>query len=199
MLIDFNCLESASIQLFAVEKNDNVKLTTRFLSEKMLMFAKLSLMSFIYELIETFYFSDEVVKKIYEKYLIEKVYIYRVLTDTNNTCLKFIFISSTNSNIPDKKFRDKIFEVIAVSNVYNRFDSSNIYCEKFGARKKNLSKCLWFFEIEHIDNPCFVTAAVNPKEYSKAFEDNSCNKKHKGIKRVLQEWISKTMTKEFYQ
>ena len=34
MLIDFNCLESASIQLFAVEKNDNVKLTTRFLSEK---------------------------------------------------------------------------------------------------------------------------------------------------------------------
>lgn len=88
MLIDFNCLESASIQLFAVEKNDNVKLTARFLSEKMLMFAKLSLMSFIYELIETFYFSDEVVKKIYEKYLIEKVYIYRVLTDTNSTCLK---------------------------------------------------------------------------------------------------------------
>ena len=136
MLIDFNCLESASVQLFAVEKNDNVKLTTRFLSEKMLMFAKLSLMSFIYELIETFYFSDEVVKKIYEKYLIEKVYIYHVLTDTNSTCLKFIFTSSTNSNIPDKKFRDKIVEVIAVSNVYNRFDSSNIYCEKFGARKK---------------------------------------------------------------
>ena len=66
------------------------------------MFAKLSLMSFIYELIETFYFPDEIVKKIYEK--IEKVYIYHVLTDTGGTCLKFIFISSTNSDIPDKKF-----------------------------------------------------------------------------------------------
>ena len=76
--------------MFAVEKNDNVRLTTRFLSGKMLVFAKLSLMSFIYELIETFYFPDEVVKKIYEKYLIKKVYIYHVLTDTNSTCLKFI-------------------------------------------------------------------------------------------------------------
>ena len=83
ILIDFNCLDSASIQSFAVKKNNNVKLTTRFLSGKMLMFVKLSLMSFIYELVETFYFPDETVKKIYEKYLIEKVYIYHVLTDTD--------------------------------------------------------------------------------------------------------------------
>ena len=47
------------------------------------MFVKLSLMSFIYELVETFYFPDETVKKIYEKYLIEKLYIYHVLTDTD--------------------------------------------------------------------------------------------------------------------
>ena len=83
ILIDFNCLDSALIQSFAVKKNNNVKLTTRFLSGKMLMFVKLSLMSFIYELVETFYFPDETVKKIYEKYLIEKVYIYHVLTDTD--------------------------------------------------------------------------------------------------------------------
>ena len=83
ILIDFNCLDSASIQSFAVKKNNNVKLTTRFLSGKMLMFVKLSLMSFIYELVETFYFPDETVKKIYEKYLIEKVYIYHVLADTD--------------------------------------------------------------------------------------------------------------------
>ena len=63
MLSDFNCLDSSSIQSFAIKNPDNVKLTTRFSSEKMLMFAKLSLMSFIYELVETFYFPDEIVGK----------------------------------------------------------------------------------------------------------------------------------------
>ena len=185
MLIDFNCLDSALIQSFAVKKrNDNVKLTARFLSGKMLMFAKLSLMSFIYEFVETVYFPDDIiVKKIYEKYLIEKVYIYHVLTDTNSSCLKFIFVSSTDSNISDKKFRDIIFEVIIASKIYNMFDSSNIYWENFMARKEKLLECLGNVEIEHVDNPTFVTVAVNPQEYYKSFENNSLNKKHKGIKK----------------
>ena len=111
--------------------------------------------------------------------------IYHVLTDTDSTCLKFIFVSSTDSDIPDKKFRDIIFEVIVASKIYDRFDSSNIYWEKFGARKENLRKCLGYFEIEHIENPCFVTVAVNPKEYYESFEDNSFDKKYKGIKKGL--------------
>ena len=57
--------------------------------------------------------------------------------------------------------------------------------EKFGARKENLRKCLGYFAIEHINNPCFVTVAVNSKEYYKPFEDISFNKKHKGIKKGL--------------
>ena len=57
------------------KKNDHVKLTTRFLSGKMLMFAEISLMSFIYGLVETFYFLNESLKKMYEKYLIENVYM----------------------------------------------------------------------------------------------------------------------------
>ena len=122
MIIDFNCLESVSIETFAIKKNDNVKLTTRFLSGKILMFAKLSLMSFIYELIETFYFRSEIVKKIYQKYLIEKVYIYYRLSDTDSTCLKSIFVSSTDNDILDRKFREIIFEVIIAVEIYNRFD-----------------------------------------------------------------------------
>ena len=122
MIIDFNCLDSVSIETFAIKKNDNVKLTTRFLSGKILMFAKLSLMSFIHELIETFYFRSEIVKKIYQKYLIEKVYIYYRLSDTDSTCLKSIFVSSTDNDILDRKFREIIFEVIIAGEIYNRFD-----------------------------------------------------------------------------
>ena len=39
------------------------------------------------------------------------------------------------------------------------------------------------YEIEHIDNPCYVTLAVNPKEYLELFEDYYTDKKHKGIKK----------------
>ena len=114
-------------------------------------------MSFIYDLGETFYFPDEIVKYIYQKYLIEKVYVYHVLTDTDSTCLKFVFVSSTDNNILDKKFRDIICEVFVASENYNRFDSSKVYCEEFGVRKENLIKCLGYFEIEHIGNRGIAT------------------------------------------
>ena len=89
------------------------------------MFAKLSLMSFIYEIIETFCFPDKKVREIYDRYLIEEVYIYHVLTNTDSTKLQFLFISNPESNIWEKKYREIIFEVIIASEIYNRFDSSH--------------------------------------------------------------------------
>ena len=106
------------------------------------------------------------------------MYIYHVLTETDSTCLKFLLEYSTVSNIRGRKFRNIIFEIIAARRIYNRCDSSNVYWETFGARKENLGKFLGYFEIEHIDNLCFVTVAVNPKEYYESFDDNSFNKKH---------------------
>ena len=51
MTLEFNNRESASIQIFAVTKRHTVKVTTRFMFGKSLMFAELSLKSFIYELV----------------------------------------------------------------------------------------------------------------------------------------------------
>ena len=39
------------------------------------------------------------------------------------------------------------------------------------------------YETEGIDNPCYVTLAVNLKEYFEFFRDYSLNKKHKEIKK----------------
>ena len=44
-------------------------------------------------MLETFRFPDEKVQKIFDKYLIAKFYIYHVLTDTDSTCLQFVFKS----------------------------------------------------------------------------------------------------------
>ena len=103
MILDFCVDESVNIKPFAVKGKKEVGATTRFLSRKMLMFAKLSLMSFIYNILETFCFAGEKVKKIYEKYQIEDVYIYHILTDTDSASLKFVFRSNATSEIPDTK------------------------------------------------------------------------------------------------
>ena len=41
-----------------------------------------------------------------------KVEIFHILTDTDSTALKFIFISDPNSELSEDKSRDIIFEVI---------------------------------------------------------------------------------------
>lgn len=72
MTVDFCAEETATIKSFAMKEKQEVQVTTTFLSGKMLMFAKPSLMSFINDMLETFCFPDEIVKKIYDK----KVYVY---------------------------------------------------------------------------------------------------------------------------
>ena len=109
------------------------------------MFAKLSIMSFIYEVLQTFCFPDENVHEIFKKYGIERVEIYHILTDTDSTSLKFIFISDPNSETPESKFREIIFEVITSSKIYERFDSSHKFWKNFGARKEQKRKKNWLF------------------------------------------------------
>ena len=76
----------------------------------------------------------------YLKYQIEKVEIYHILTNTDSTSLKFIFVSGPESNIPESKYRKIIFEVVTLSDIYKRFDSSHPFWEFFGARKENKRK-----------------------------------------------------------
>ena len=102
-------------------------------------------------------------KKIYDKYLIEKVYIYHILTDTDSTSLQFLFVRDPASDKINKKYRDIIFEVIIASEIYNRFDTSHEFWDKFGVWKPFLHKCLGYFSAESIYNPCYLTIACNPK------------------------------------
>ena len=52
---EFDSSLACSIKCLAVKKNQTVSPTTKFFSGKMLMFAKLSLKSFVYELLKTFF------------------------------------------------------------------------------------------------------------------------------------------------
>ena len=63
MILEFDQCVACSIKSLAVNKNNVIELTLIFFNGRMLMFTKLSLMSFAYELIEVFYFPDKKVKK----------------------------------------------------------------------------------------------------------------------------------------
>ena len=105
--------------------------------------------------------------------MVERVEIFYVLTDTDTTSLKFMFISDLNSEVPEDKFRDIIFEVIIVSKIYNRFDSCHKFWDIFWTRKENKQKIKkkGYYEIEDIDNPCLLTMSVNPKECLELLKD----------------------------
>ena len=153
------------------------------MSGKLLMFAKLSLKSFIYTLTETLYFPDVTVREIYKKYQIDRILRYHILTDTDSTSLLFIAIPEASSDFDKSKVRDIIFEVIVKTSIYKRFDSSHPFWDNFKAQRPKTKQKIRLVRTEHIDNPCYVTLAVNPKEYFEFFEDYYTNKKHKGIKK----------------
>ena len=71
-LIDFNEEYYASIKSLAIQKDTKINLTTRFLNGKMLMFSKVSIKSFVYDMIDVFMFPNEEIKQIYQKYNISK-------------------------------------------------------------------------------------------------------------------------------
>ena len=110
--------------------------------------------------------------------------IFHVLANTDSTSLKFIFISDPNSETPEDKFRDIIFEVIIASEIYKRFDSSHEFWDIFGTRKEQTRKKLGYYETRNINNPCILTMAINLKEYLELVKDRYLNNKQKSIKKV---------------
>ena len=66
-LIDFDDKYSSSILSVAIKKSQKINLTTRFLNGKMLMFSKISVKCFVYDLTDVFMFPSYETQKIYDK------------------------------------------------------------------------------------------------------------------------------------
>ena len=182
MLVELNTTHGSAVKQIAAKPQTSVKCTTRFLAGKMLMFAKLSLKSFIYQLAELFMFPDEIIQAIYNKYQIERVYVYHVLTDTDSTAIQFVVISSVESTFTEPQVRN-IFEIFSQTSIVDRFDKSDDFWKQFNVHDGSNRKVLGLYEVESINDPCLVTLAVNPKEYFEYFQSQQMNKKHKGIKK----------------
>ena len=161
---------------------NKIKLTTRFLNGKMLIFSKVSVKSFVYYMIDVFMFPNAEIQKIYDKYKTNRCYLNQNLTDTDSTSLFFVFICDLQCNVKEDKVRNIIFEGMLKSKIFDTLDLSAEFFEQFNCRNKYLKKQVSLFEIESIDKPNIMTIALNPKEYYEKCIDHSNNKKH--VKKV---------------
>ena len=96
-MIDISDQDTASIKALGIKTNDKVKITTRFIKGKMLMFSKVSLKSFVYNIIDIFCFPDENLKETFDKHNTIKCFVYLILTDTDSCSLQFTFITKLSS------------------------------------------------------------------------------------------------------
>ena len=109
-MIEFDKNECNSIKLIVIKGNTTIDVSSRFIKGKMLMFAKLLLKSFVYDMINVFCFPDETIREIYNRYQIQKCFLYQPLTDTDSTSLFFNLVCNVNCSVAESEAREIIFE-----------------------------------------------------------------------------------------
>ena len=106
----------------------------------MLMFSKVSIKSFVYGLIDVFMFPNAKIRKIYEKYKVNRCYFYQNLTDADSTSMFFVFICVLDSNIREDKTRNINFEAMLKSKVSDRLDLSAEFYKQFDCQNEKIRK-----------------------------------------------------------
>ena len=102
----------------------------------MLMFSKISLKAFVYDITDIFSFPDLQVQETFAQKEIIKCYIYLILTDTDSCSLQFLFLSNLNCRISEDEARDLIFDIL-IMKLGQRLDTSHEFFERFKCRNKS--------------------------------------------------------------
>ena len=139
-MIDFDKNKCNSIKSIAVRGNTTIDETARLIKVKMLMFAKMSLKSFVYDLTDVFCFLMEEVRKLYNQHDIIKCHINLNLTDTNSCSMLFNFISKKEFNIKDSDLRKLIFKILKHSKIAERLNVLNKFWEQLKMLNEKVKK-----------------------------------------------------------
>ena len=133
-MVDLNKNECNSIKSIAVKGNTTVEGTSRFINGKMLMFSKVSIKSFVYDLIDVFCFPNEEIKD-HRRSIIE-CHIYLNLTDMDSCSIFFNFICKKECNIRETESGDWIFEILKRSKIIKRLGLSDEFGNNLESAKK---------------------------------------------------------------
>ena len=128
-------------------KTTKFKVTSRVMNGKMLMFSKISLVRFAYDIVDVFAFPDDDVKGVFPKVDVTKSYLYLILTDVDSVSLQFIFICKVSCGITEEKASELIFEILIKLKIKGCLDLSENFWVSFNAQKKGRKKNLVFIFI----------------------------------------------------
>ena len=81
------------------------------------MFSKVSIKSFVYDLIDVFMFPTEDVKKIYDQFNVQRCYLFQNLKDTDSSSIFFAF--DLSCSVDERKARDIIFKLMKKSKAFD--------------------------------------------------------------------------------
>ena len=160
-MIEFDKNKCNSMKSIVIKGNTMIDFSSRFIKGKMLMFAKLSLKSIVYNMIDVFCFPDETIREIYNRYQIQKCFLYQNLTDTDSISLFFNFICNVDCSVAESEAREIIFECMKKSKIAKRLDVSDEFWKQFEMYDKSTKKVMGLYEIENIDNQNICTIAIN--------------------------------------
>ena len=123
-MTNFDIKECNSAKAIALKGNTDINVTSRFIDGEMLMFPKISLKSFVYDIIDVFCFPTEDVKMIYNKHDIIKCHMYLNLIDMYSSSSFFDFICKEQCNIKESKSRNLILQILKKPEIVERLDVS---------------------------------------------------------------------------
>ena len=189
-----------SVKSVAYKKQTMVRVSTRYISSKLLINAKISLASFIYDRIDTFCFRNKETFLIYAQCKIIKVLSYLLMTDTDSGSLEFIVIAENSCDCGEREMRDILLRIFLNNNIQHKLDLSDQFFAQFNKRNEAVRKLVGLYEFENIEHRIICTICVNPKEYSELYgKYYETNKKHKGVRKGTKgmdfnNYASRTMT-----
>ena len=150
---DLECKNS--VKTIACKKQTAVKVSTRFLSTKLLINAKVSPASFCTPMDKT--------KKIYNQNKIINKSPYVLTTDTINASLMFIIIADKNCDLGERALREMMLKILLGNDIYEKLDTFNEYFEQVNKRNPHARKQVVLCEFENIDHGIICAITLIPK------------------------------------
>ena len=173
-----------SVKAIACKIQITIKVSAKFILSKLLVNAKISLGSFIYDCIDRFCFPNEQTKKIYSEHKILKVLPYLLMTGTDSALFEFIVIADKTCDLSKREMREIFLKIFLDNNMHCRLDLSSEFFDQFGKRNVSIRKQVGLYEFENIEHELICAICVSPKEYFELYGIlYKVNKKLEGIKK----------------
>ena len=162
-----------SVKSVAYKKQTMVRVSTRYISSKLLINAKISLASFIYDCIDTFCFWNKETSLIYAHRKISKVLSYLLMTDTDSGSLEFIVIADNSCDYGEREMRDILLRIFLDNNIQHKLDLSGQFFAQSNKRNEAVRKQVGLYEFENIEQESSVPSASTPRSTPNSTENTT--------------------------